>query len=44
MDHTTDLAYLATCRRFGINPSADDYAEYLADAEANAPDDNCDDA
>lgn len=41
-DHTSDRAYLATCRRFGITPSADDYAEFMADAEANAPDDDLD--
>lgn len=31
MDHTTDAIYLATCRRFGIVPSAADYEAYLAD-------------
>ena len=38
--HWNDAAYLVTCRIFGITPSADDYAEYLAEAEASAPDDD----
>lgn len=38
-DFTTDRSYLATCTRFGITPSAIDYAEYLAETEASGPDD-----
>lgn len=34
MGHTNDRAYLATCRRFGITPSAADYDEFLAEAGA----------
>lgn len=38
MEYSSD--YLATCYRFGIEPSDEDYANYLADAEADAPDDD----
>jgi hypothetical protein len=34
MSHKTDPAYLATCARFGIAPSVEDYAAYMADAMA----------
>lgn len=42
MDHTNDAAYVASCRRLGIIPSATDYDEFLAEAEADAPDDDLD--
>ena len=41
MEFTAD--YLANCRRFGITPSTDDFAEYLAEADAAGPDDTLDD-
>lgn len=40
MEHPAD--YIANCHRFGVTPSAEDYAEYATDAEANAPDDDLD--
>jgi hypothetical protein len=34
MTYAQDQSYLRQCERFGITPSADDYRDYIADAEA----------
>ena len=39
-DYLTDTAYIATCRRFGITPSALDYDAYRCELASNEPDDD----